>query len=357
MNKEAGRGGDLIITLRLRDGEKLPLVLDTGTSGTLLDESLAPKLGKPLGTVDIQHWGKHETENLYAMPKLYLGNTLLTGTNDHIVTYDLKSKLSQEGDSVMGILGLDVLAHYCIQLDFAAGKIRFLDDAQADTNNWGKAFPMVPLNDSDPRPAVAQNLLGVQGPHSLIDSGYLGDGWLMPKYFHQWTNSALVLTNGEVHSPDGSFDREKYPGVILDLKNVESDGIGIDFLARHLVTLDFPKHTLYLKRTSDYRLLYKDRMMKATTMAKSAIKYLAQLKRKNQLPGASENEPGKTTHFDFHHTPSPYLDSITIDTKLNNQPSLYHYTCVRTSRNGSWKLQKAWRTDSDGKMLEEYPIP
>ena len=34
------------------------------------------------------------------------------------------------------------------------------------------------------------------------------------------------------------------------MKNVQSDGIGIDFLARHLVTLDFPNHTLYLKRQS-----------------------------------------------------------------------------------------------------------
>lgn len=357
MNQEAGRGGDLIITLRLRDGEQLPLVLDTGTSGTILDKSLASKLGKPLGTVNIQHWGKHETENLYAMPKLYLGNTLLTGTNDHIITYDLKSKLSHDGHAVMGILGLDVLEHYCIQLDFAAGKIRFLDDAKADTNNWGRAFPMVPLNDSDPRPAVAQNLLGVQGPHSLIDSGYLGDGWLMPEYFRQWTNSALALTNGAVHAPDGSFGGQKYPGVILDMKDVESDGIGIDFLARHLVTLDFPKHTLYLKRTSDSLLLDKNRMTKATIMAKSAIKYLAHLKHKNQLPGAPENAHGKTTHFDIHHTSPPYLDSITIDTKFNNHPSLYHYSCVRTSQNGSWKLQKAWRTDSHGKTIEEYSIP
>ena len=31
---------------------------------------------------------------------------------------------------------------------------------------------------------------------------------------------------------------------------MESDGIGLRFLARHLVTLDFPKHTMYLQRQS-----------------------------------------------------------------------------------------------------------
>lgn len=357
MNKDAGRGGALIVTLRLQDGEKLPLILDTGTSGTMLDKSLAPKLGKPLGTVNIQHWGKHETETRYAMPKLYLGNTLLTDTTGQIITYNFKSTSSHEGHPVMGILGMDVLEHYCIQLDFDAGKIRFLDDTQADTNTWGKAFPIVPLNDSDSRPAVAQNLLGAQGPHSLIDSGYMGDGWLMPQYFRQWTNSALVLTNGEVHSWKGSFAGENYPEVSLEMKDVESDGIGIDFLARYLVTLDFPNHTLYLKRTSDYRLQDKARMMEATIIAKSALKYLGHLLLKNQLPGASESEQAKNTHFDFHHTESPYSDSVTIDTQFNNYSSLYHYTCVRTSNSGPWKLQKAWRTDSNGNTIEEYPVP
>ena len=60
----------------------------------------------------------------------------------------------------MGILGIDVLEHYCIQLDFAAGKMRFLDDQHADKSAWGKAFPIVPLNEQDPRPAVAENLFG-----------------------------------------------------------------------------------------------------------------------------------------------------------------------------------------------------
>lgn len=56
--------------------------------------------------------------------------------------------------------------------------------------------------------------------------------------------------NGEARSPNGLFGGEKYPLVSLRRIDVESDGIGLRFLARHLVTLDFPKQTLYLKRQS-----------------------------------------------------------------------------------------------------------
>jgi hypothetical protein len=40
MNKEAGRGNWLYVTLRLESGEGLPFFVDTGLSVTLLDKSL-----------------------------------------------------------------------------------------------------------------------------------------------------------------------------------------------------------------------------------------------------------------------------------------------------------------------------
>jgi hypothetical protein len=249
INPTAGRGDCLIVTLRLQDGEDLPLMVDTGTSGTLIDKSLASKLGKPLGTQTYQSWGVVSTYKIYAPPRLYLGDTQLIMTNP-ITAYDAKKYFSDESQPVLGILGMDVLQHYCVQFDFSAGKMRLLDGQKADKRQWGEAFPILPLDAHDDRPSVAQNLLGQRGPHSLIDSGCISDGWLMPRSYEQWTNRADPPPSGESHSPNGIFDGKKYPLVILEMNNVESDGIGLRFLARHLVTLDFPNHTLYLKRQS-----------------------------------------------------------------------------------------------------------
>lgn len=247
INKDAGRGGWLVVMLRLESGDELPFLVDTGSSGTLLDKSLEPKLGNPLGTTVFQSWGVKRTNSVYAAPKLYWGGVPLI-TDGRIVTEELRITDS-ESRRIMGILSYDCLRHYCMQLDFAAGKLRFLDDEQTDKQKWGKAFPIVALNSQDGRPSVAANLFGARGPHSLIDSGYPSDGWLMPEYYDQWTNSAAPRKD-EARSPMGLFDGEKYPLASLDRKDVESDGIGIRFLARHRVTLDFPKKRLYLQRQS-----------------------------------------------------------------------------------------------------------
>ena len=247
INQDAGRGGLLMVAIQLENGQELPMIVDTGAGSTVLDESLKRTLGKPLGTTAMYSGFGLSTNNFYTAPKLYLGGAPLMMTGTEIVTWDVKKRLSSPARRpVMGILGIDVLENYCIQLDFAAGKIRFLDDQHADKSTWGKAFPIVPLLADDSRPAVAENLLGRQGPHSLIDSGFLGDGSLMPKYFQLWTNQAVVPTNGEARSPDGVFGGEKYPFVFLSENDWPSDAIGLNFLARHLVTFDFPNHTMYL---------------------------------------------------------------------------------------------------------------
>lgn len=248
INAEAGRGGLLIVPVRLASGEELPFILDTG-SGTCFDKSFEPNLGKPLGTETVQSWGVKTKVNVFATPKLYMGGAPLL-TRPQVVTYDLARFSRGLHTSVKGMLGIDCLRNYCIQMDFAAGKMRFLDSEQSDRRSWGRAFPIVPLNASDDRPAVSQNLFGAQGANSLIDSGYNSDGWLMPKYFKQWTNEAALGAEEQARSPSGLFGGEKYLFVSLRVEDVESDGIGLRFLARHLVTLDFPKNSMYLLRQS-----------------------------------------------------------------------------------------------------------
>jgi hypothetical protein len=70
MNKDAGRGNWLIVTLRLDSGQELPFVVDTGCPKTILDKSLEPELGKQLGVITIWTLGGKRRTGLYAAPKL-----------------------------------------------------------------------------------------------------------------------------------------------------------------------------------------------------------------------------------------------------------------------------------------------
>ena len=116
-----------MMTVRLESGEELPLVVDTGTSGTLFDKALEPTLGKAVGTTVIQSWGVHKTNNLYAAPRLYIGGVRLKMPRVVVSSDEVNLMSARAGRPIRGILGYDCLRHYCLQLDFAAGKMRFVE--------------------------------------------------------------------------------------------------------------------------------------------------------------------------------------------------------------------------------------
>jgi len=362
MNKDAGRGDWLIVTLRLESGEKLPFVVDTGCPVTTFDKSLEAKLGKRLGTVTVWRFGVGIKTEIYAAPKLYLRNALpmMTGTN--VGACDFKQLCPSEGGHIMGILGMDVLEHYCIQLDFKRGEIHFLDDERAQKKDWGQPFPLTNIGDGCF--SVAENLAHAKGPCSLIDTGCSYGGWLVAKLFQQWTNQATPLAHGETRAPNGVLGGETYhdlelhgldEGLNAEDSRLKLNGIGLRVLAQNLVTLDFPKRTMYLKRTSDWPLFPKHIEAEAKSWASSAADFLKSLKQKGQLPGWSKNDGGGTTAFHFQH--DPHLDSLTVEAQKMGDSPIYHYTVTRASKHGPWQLKKAWRTGPNGQIIEEYPVP
>ncbi len=232
INYGAGRGGLLIVPVRLEGGEGLPFVLDTGSSFTLLDKSLEPKLGKRTGTASVQSWGVSQKLPVFAAPRLYLGGAPLV-TGDQVVSDDCKKMPSDSDHPIMGMLGIDCLKHYCIQLDFAAGKIRFLEPEHVNAAELGKAFPITYVGG---RPFVHHDgLVAGMGTNSLIDTGYDTDGVINelgpgPSYFEERVWGGQTYTNLLIGTG----------GYVL----------GLRFLARHLVTLDFLNGTMYLRQQS-----------------------------------------------------------------------------------------------------------
>jgi hypothetical protein len=362
-NKNAGRGTWLFVTLRLESGEELPFLLDTGAPWTFFDKSREPKLGKRLDSGTAWNFGTKQESGVYAAPKLYLGGTPLMMTGTNVGTLDCKKIYTKAARPVLGILGMDCLEHYCIQLDFAARRVRFLDGERANKKGWGKAFPLTALGSGCL--LVSDNLAGTKGAGSLLDTGCDNDGWLMPDLFQQWTNHANPPAAGEARSFDGVLGGVTYPEIwlnrldpesmISDETNIQYNGIGLRFLARHLVTLDFPNHTLYLKRTSRLPLVDKDAQRRMRATGKSAYLFLHSLQKKGQLPGWWKTDQfasrAETVNF-------PHPDSAAFDHLLKKgDSSIYHYEFTRASKTSPWKLQKAWRADQNDHTVEEYPVP
>ena len=99
---------------------------------------------------------------------------------------------------------------------------------------------------------------------------------------------------------------------------------------------------MYLKQTSVGPL--------ADKKIQAASEFFQSLKESGQLPGWSKNDSGT-----FYLEAYPNYEAF--DGSKNGGLFRYHYQVSQMAKGSSWKLQKAWRTDQDGKTVEEFPVP
>jgi hypothetical protein len=159
---------------------------------------------------------------------------------------------------------------------------------------------------------------------------------------------------GQARSPNGRLGEESYPELNLQMNGEDPfNGIGLYVLSRNLVTLDFPKRTMYLKRTSGGPLHSDINEVKAE--AKSAAVFLKSLKKKGHLPGWAKDD--ETVAEKAKYIPRSTVSGCFVVQKKNGDSSVYHFQVSRASENQPWKLQKAWRTDQNDKTIEEFPVP
>lgn len=102
-----------------------------------------------------------------------------------------------------------------------------------------------------------------------------------------------------------------------------------------------------------------------------AVQFLASLQEKDELPGFSKKTnphggfliPGihylddkngwQVTETNAEHFPI----SRTFDLITNAQTgSVWHYKVVKTSEKNSWIMRRAWRTDHNGTITDEFPV-
>jgi hypothetical protein len=151
---------------------------------------------------------------------------------------------------------MDCLRHYCIQLDFQAGKIRFLDPESLPVG-LGDPFQL-----TDSRYATIRHteLFDQTESELLIDTGCPFDAYLKPGRFRRQFEKRQgktipMLKDGVLHqvSPglaqfsECDWNGGHYTNLVV---GKGPNLIGLRFLARHRVTFNFPKGVMYLKQTN-----------------------------------------------------------------------------------------------------------
>ena len=358
------RGDNLYLSLDLEGGEKLLFMVDTGCPQTILDKSLEPKLGECLGRKTI-HYGLYgnSVTRAYAAPRLYLGNAqLLTGRR--VFTDNLRER-KIIGPAVAGILGMDCLRHYCIQLDFTAMRMRFLDPDHHGDEDLGNAYPLTMFFNCV---FTCTDLSGTGSMWFRIDSGFIGgiDFILKTRPFQRELNKQTPMLLSESETATGrlerlalfskvSFGGVPYTNLAFMVKKgmawpVNNNCVGLGFLSRNLVTFNFPKRIMYLKPVTTPLFAQGGLIMFKATEC------LMSLEKKGQLPGWLKGETGIFRWPNGMDFDGKYPVSRTIDGQKHGNASGYHYIVVQSSSDSVWKLQRAWRTDANGRLIEEYSV-
>jgi hypothetical protein len=261
LGEQAGAEDLLIVTLRLSDGQTLPCVVDTGTGRTILDQSLKGFLGPPVRTGKISFPFRAEGAEhpgVYVAPKLYLGNVPLM-TDPTILVGRV---IDTNNCPYKAILGMDCLRHYCIQLDFDAHKLRFLDSNKLKRKELGLPLPLSFTTNIEGAPLVDIKWATNRIVRLMVDTGFRTPDFSLPSD----VVGQAIQSHGAVETFTGTYIRNTpveiflFPTVTIGpetCKNVRFvrgdiaggwlDGfMGLPFLARHKVTFDFPNNKMYL---------------------------------------------------------------------------------------------------------------
>ena len=164
------------------------------------------------------------------------------------------------GKRIDGILGMNFLKRYIVRIDFDNGKLILIDPKTLPSPSWGQATV---IHWARPGWFVVRARILNADTAMLIDTGYNGTGELPEKLFDYVrkaqggrTATSLVETlSGTISSQDIRLQHlavgsREYSDVIIGEGNINLLGLG--FLTRHLVTLDFPRGRMYLKKGKQF---------------------------------------------------------------------------------------------------------
>ncbi len=236
-------------------GRRLWFVVDTGAAVTVVDQPLRPFVGRRVGKGHAPTAGEDIQIELYDPPKAFLGKLdLREGGPVACVDQTMCSYIA--GRSIAGFIGMGLLKRYVLQLDFDNGKLRLLAPVAGVRKEWGTPVDLFPGTGGLP---YVRGKVSDAEVAFIVDTGANGSGGLESRLFDRFIAGSeeklvevLVSTVAGTSStakgrlPLLALGENRYSSLLF--RNSRHSLLGLAFLSRHCVTLDFPNRLMYLKR-------------------------------------------------------------------------------------------------------------
>ncbi len=187
---------------------------------------------------------------------------LVVPRSHRVQFHDLSFLETVTGYKIAGVLGIDFLYPYVLEVDFDDGRLRFLKQVPENAG----APRTFQLRDNIPLPLIELNVPGLGltpfSVHlgSILRMGLEPTSFRTLRRFHQ----ADVVSEAQFKNELGQVSRSRI-AILPELRiagdtmaevavaETSSNVIGLDFLSRFRVTFDFANHQLYLAPGQLYR--------------------------------------------------------------------------------------------------------
>ena len=279
--------GDPILLPVSFEGREYLFKLDTASSHTVFDTSLKDKLGKAIKAVKVKTAAGPIKGELFHAPDAFLGPLNLKDCRRiGVIDIDPGSPVGQK--KYHGIIGMNFLKKYVVQIDSDEGLLSFLEP-EPDRGIFSFLWPKTKKHSDwgqeiriehkllSPIPYIKGSVDGKKVTF-MVDTGYVfhidspnlpvsdTTGELEARIF-KMSPSKIQYETTRTHRIPGkagtssqstssaafarfSIGTLQYKDVIFDQS--QKSVLGMPFLSRHLVTFDFPNHRMYLKKNEHF---------------------------------------------------------------------------------------------------------
>ncbi len=242
------------------EGNDACFLVDTGYSNCVLDSKVFPNLHSRKAAINVGTPNGLRPFELFDAPDMQIGPFHLRAS-DFVNSFDLKMLDAATDRRIFGIVGMDQLSKFVVQIDFDNHCLRFFTPDDASHPEWGEVVAMK-LNKGVPEVTLEidhtpQRLLidtGSRGALQLSSELYektrrLND---IPQALSYAVTAGGTATNRLMRIPELSLFGMKYHNLIVEESKEPMCLLGLSLLSRHLVTIDAAHLKLYLKPGKDF---------------------------------------------------------------------------------------------------------
>jgi hypothetical protein len=236
-------------------------VLDTGAAVCCVGRDIFPDL-REIRAKDFNTHDGTVSEMVCEPPNISVGPIQFASLKS-VIRYDLRAVSRAVGRPIAGIIGLEALRAFVVQIDCDAGRVRFFKPDKTPHEDWGDSVPLV----ADPELKLLTVLATVDGQPAnftvdtgCTDSGFLTDWWVdrlaksSKTVIGQGATGAGMGTYRVIRTKDCELGGVHHRDLLFSDSKASKPGLGMRFFARYLATFDFPNGKLYLKKGKRFDL-------------------------------------------------------------------------------------------------------